>query len=189
MYSQKEEELHILNYFADRPGRLVSIGENDGKTFSNALALIEKGWEAVLIEPSPGAFRALQQLHKDNERVCCLQLAVGTQNGLMPFYDGADSLLSTLKKEQMDFWDTKFTEIQVDVLTWASINEVHASVIDLLCIDAEGMDWQILRQVHLGDVQMLCIEFGENEAEIRRYCEVFDMKEVYRSDINLIMAK
>ena len=35
MYSQRDEELHILGYFGDKVGRFIDIGAYDGKSFSN----------------------------------------------------------------------------------------------------------------------------------------------------------
>lgn len=51
MYSQNDEEAIIMRYFANRTGRLLDIGAADGMTNSNSLALIERGWRAVLVEP------------------------------------------------------------------------------------------------------------------------------------------
>ena len=43
MYSQNQEEQIILDYFNDvKVGHVLDIGANDGKTFSNSLALIER---------------------------------------------------------------------------------------------------------------------------------------------------
>lgn len=58
-YSQNGEQEAILKIFGESEGRFLDIGAYDGKTFSNTLALIERGWSGVLIEPSPNAFMAL----------------------------------------------------------------------------------------------------------------------------------
>ncbi len=37
-YSQNQEQQVILDYFGNKVGRLLSIGENDGETLSNSRA-------------------------------------------------------------------------------------------------------------------------------------------------------
>ena len=55
-YSQNGEQKIILEYFQDKyKGKVLDIGANDGITLSNSRALIEKGWDGVLIEPAPSA--------------------------------------------------------------------------------------------------------------------------------------
>jgi len=56
-YSQNNEQEIIENFFKRQENEgsdlvLLSIGENDGKTLSNSLACIERGWRATLVEPS-----------------------------------------------------------------------------------------------------------------------------------------
>ena len=67
MYSQNDEEKIILDLLKDQPvGRLLDIGAFDGKTFSNSLALFEKGWSGVVVEPNPESLVALIKLHGKN---------------------------------------------------------------------------------------------------------------------------
>ena len=58
-YSQFTEQDAILAAFEgvtkpDGPFRYLDLGSWDAITFSNTRALYEKGWEGVMIEPSPG---------------------------------------------------------------------------------------------------------------------------------------
>lgn len=62
-YSQNGEQSQILRYFDGQSGTVLSIGENDGLTFSNSRALVEAGWNAVLVEPAPIAFGKLRKLY------------------------------------------------------------------------------------------------------------------------------
>ena len=80
-YSQNNEDIIIQNYFKDFTGRLLSIGENDGVTLSNVRALIEKGWQGDLVEPSPSAYSMLEMLYKDNDNVTTHKLAIADKNG------------------------------------------------------------------------------------------------------------
>ena len=62
-YSQNNEQKHILEFFNGKKGTLLSIGENDGQTYSNAYALIQLGWISALVEPSEIAFNKLKELY------------------------------------------------------------------------------------------------------------------------------
>jgi len=48
-----------LEYWGDRVGFLVDVGANDGITFSNSRALLERKWKGMLVDPNPTAFRLL----------------------------------------------------------------------------------------------------------------------------------
>src|SRR6186713_1166854 len=80
MYSQNNEEQIILDYFREgKRGKVLDIGANDGITFSNSAKLIELGWSAVLVEPSPIAYQRLLQQHKQHiadGRVITLDVAI-----------------------------------------------------------------------------------------------------------------
>lgn len=113
-YSQNNEQKHILEFFNGKKGTLLSIGENDGQTYSNAYALIQLGWCASLVEPSKKVFEKLQELHKENELVACLNFAIGNEDSVVEFWesdshfvDKSDfSLLSSLKKDETEKWKT-----------------------------------------------------------------------------------
>jgi FkbM family methyltransferase len=111
-YAQNNEDEVICKYFEGRTGVLLSIGENDGYTFSNALALIDRGWAAVLVEPSPTAFKKLEELHGANPNIKLFNVAVTTEASEADYYDMGHhvdetdtSLLSTLKPEELKRWE------------------------------------------------------------------------------------
>ncbi len=200
-YSQNDEDLIIINFFNEKKGTLLSLGENDGKTFSNALALIELGWDATLVEPSRLAFTKLKELHKDNERVLLLNVAAGSEVGTMMLFesgyhlpDQSDvALLSTLDENETIRWKNqgvKFDNYHVDVVP---VEALMFRDYDFVTIDCEGKDIEILKQIDLTNVQLLCIEWNsipENKLLILEYCANFNMdKIIYESGENLILCK
>lgn len=189
MYSQNQEEKYILEYFGDYVGRLVDIGANNGRDLSNSKALIERGWKGVCVEPSPKAYAPLLKTHEGNGDVICLNTAIGTQSGFLKFYDGNDTLLSTLVEESTKQWDTPFTEIEVPCWTWDEFLLFHPGPYDFITIDAEMMDWEILQQIDLTDVKLLCVEHGGYLDKYVGYCEAYGMRKIYRSHENVIMGK
>ncbi|HET6224664.1 MAG TPA: FkbM family methyltransferase [Bacteroidia bacterium] len=200
MYSQNQEEEHILNYFKDYKGTLLDIGANDGKTFSNSLRLIELGWKAYLVEPSPKAFEKLSKLHANNKSVECVPVAIGEGNskailaesGWHLNHKSDVALLSTLIPEEKKRWDkVAFEDKEVEVVDYKTFTElVDCKCFDFISIDAEGMDWQILSQIDLSDTKMLCIETNSVETEkYINYCIGFGMRLIYKNAENIIMAK
>jgi len=207
-YSQNNEDLIISNYFGDFKGNLLSVGENDGKTLSNSLRLIENGWSAVLFEPSEEAFSRLQTLHKDNAKVLCLKYGLAGQTGTFEFYEsgshlknGDISLLSTLVEAETEKWEDvgeEFTKKSIDCLSFDdALTEIRKNdsnlPFDFITLDAEGVDVVILKQIDLSNVSALCIEFNQDEtvkAEIMEYCAKFGMNTIiYQSYENLVIAK
>jgi len=96
MYSQNKEEQIILDYFdklskgATPPRWIIDgtkptfldLGSNDGQTFSNTRALVERGWRGVCVEPSPTAFAKLKELYKDSKDVYSYNFAIGNTNAI-----------------------------------------------------------------------------------------------------------
>jgi FkbM family methyltransferase len=204
MYSQNNEDQIIADYFGDFKGTLLDIGANDGKTFSNSLRLIELGWFATLVEPSPTTFKKLQELHSGNVRVHCIPCAIGTENGMFPLHesgahlpDRSDySLLSTLKPSEKSRWNNTvdFHEIEVPCMDWKTFHEhTDNRQFDFITIDAEGVDLEILTQIDLEPVKLLCVEWNGDEnlkLEILKYCNEYCMTRLLHiNGENIILAK
>lgn len=201
MYTQNNEEKYILEYFKDKPGNLLDIGANDGKTFSNSLALIEKNWMAVLVEPDDDAFEKLLTLHDQDNYVFCYKLAITDFDGETTFYKSGShlknndtGLLSTTTKEDYEKWKdtTEYTKTIVSTLRFDTFMETcPLKKFDFISIDAEGKDWDILKQIDLKkyECKMVCIEHNGIEIEkYKTYCEGYGMKELMRNAENIIMA-
>lgn len=208
-YSQNNEQEHILEYFKDNYGiSVLDIGANDGKTFSNSLALIERGARAVLVEPSPTAFEKLMATHRGKpHQVQCVRAAIGSGSGVVDLHesgphlpDSSDvALLSSVVPEETTRWKeakrpVEFNTIQVNMITYAQLQQLaYCYHFDFITIDAEGLDVQILRQINLAGTRMVCVEHnGDQEAmkSIEKYCSSFGLNRViYCSGENLIMAR
>jgi FkbM family methyltransferase len=194
-YSQNNEDTVITNYFKGRTGVLLDIGANDGYTFSNSLALIDAGWAAVLVEPSPTAFKKLSELHGNNANVKLHNVAISTKKGTSTYYDMGNhvdetdtSLLSTLVADELKRWDgVEFKTSKVKTVPYSAIENVY----DFITIDAEGLDYDILKQINLEHTQMICLEWNSNKhtlALFRAYVPA-EMKEILRNAENVIYAR
>lgn len=205
-YSQNSEDAIIESYFTGFTGTLLSIGENDGKSLSNVLSAIERGWKAVLIEPSKTAFANLRELHDKNPDVRLYNVAIGEQNGEADFYEsgehlgcGDTSLISTLIETETDRWKgsrfDNFTKTKTDVVTWEKFYSelpFDNMQFDLVSIDCEGLDLFILQQMNLSamGVKMLIVEFnGKDENLFTIEADKAGLKLYHKNGENLIFVK
>lgn len=202
-YSQNNEETIVAHCFGNHVGNVLDIGANDGKTLSNSLALIEKGWGGVLVEPSSKAFERLKALHKGRKNVHCIQAAIGTKNGMCDFHEsgehlkvGDHALLSTLKASEREKWEKsgeKFVLTRTKVMTAASLlSKVPIKKFDFITIDVEGFDYEVLIQLDLNALgcRVLCVETNSIEdAKYITYAEGFGMRLLHKNFMNLIFTR
>jgi FkbM family methyltransferase len=207
-YSQGQEEKVILNYFYGRIGTLLSIGENDGITLSNALALIERGWNAVLVEPDPEAFTPLVELHQWNKNVISINAAISDKDGSIDFfssgpigaYPKSTGLVSTLVAAERNAWisQSSFVKTKVNSYTVAGLMQSLSTLkhpiekFNFITIDAEGMDYTILKQMDLTAMgcELLCVEWNGKDQELfEGYARQFGLSIKFRNAENLIYGK
>lgn len=207
MYSQNNEEQLILDFFGpDFKGVVLDIGANDGKTLSNSLACIQRGWVGYLLEPSEIAYNKLHDLHATNMFVMTYKLGIGTKTGYVKFFSsgehlgkGDTDLLSTAKESELQRWKgTKNEFVQTEALlaTWddfliMNIPESQRKF-DLISIDVEGLDYDVLTQIDLAEVKCKMLIVETNSVEDQKYidyCSKFGMKLYHKNHENLIFVK
>jgi len=207
MYSQNNEEEIILNYFKTNDLTVLDIGANDGKTFSNSLKVIENGWNGILVEPSIKAFNLLSELHKNNSKVQCFNIALLEKDKpqqKVTLYDsgphipnGKDiSIVSSLLKESTNRWkaiNVEFTEVSVYGFNFNDfIKNLYNPEFNLISIDVEGLDYEILTQIDLNkyNCQMVIVETNSiNDKKYIEYCEKYQFKLFHKNAENLIFIK
>lgn len=197
-YGQRQEDKTIAAYFGNFAGTLLSIGENDGRTYSNVLHFIQQGWKAELVEPSPIAFRRLFKRHLYNDLVWCHQIAISQKTGKQRFWDsgelvglGDTGLVSTLHPKLVKQWhQTAFNETEVRTLTFPDFLTycAHYPKYDLISIDAEGEDLAILQQMDLRGLGCKCIviEHGGDPAPFRALLFAQGYLHLWQTEENLI---
>lgn len=191
-FSQNNEEQIILNYFGSFKGTLLSLGENNGITFSNSRALLLDDWKGFLVEPTT-AYNPLYELYKDNPNVKTLQAAIGNTTEMGELLVAADSLVSSVYKELTDIWKQQtFVPMQVQFYTFADmLKKFDTYHFDFITSDIEGLDYSVLQQMDLASLgcKCLCIEYWKYEKEIIEYCKYFGLHLIYKNGENLILAK
>lgn len=166
LYSQNNEEEVLLQHLP-AAGRALDIGAFDGKTFSNTLALIEKGWEAVLVEPSPHSFVSLAQLHKDNPRVKLVHALVDVEPApLVKFWNTQDAV-GTSEQAHYDLWKGHggFQEIWVPALSVAALLTAFPREYTFVNVDTEGSTGRIFDALPLQEMgyPVVCVEHNSKE--------------------------
>ncbi len=199
MNSQNDEEQLIHQYFGSYTGTLLDIGANDGITLSNSYAALQRGWRGILVEPARSVYDTLLK-NMAGLDTYCLNVAIGQQRGTQMFWEsgthlnkGDKALLSTLEQTHSTMWNCDFTQVEVDVITIAELLAMFPNItLDLISIDAEGLDLQILHQIDLTAVgcKMLIIEHEHSDIQaMKHYCQLHGMRMMKSNHQNLIMIR
>lgn len=202
-YGQNLEDKVIENYFGNVIGVCLSIGENDGKTFSNVYRLIQRGWQGTLVEPSYHAFPKLAELYAERPDIAIIKAAIGTENKEAVFFDSVDavikgttSLLSTTIEGEKGRWgkDVNWEVSKVPMITYSKMLELSPyRQFDFISIDCEGADYDVLKQIDLADTDCICIEHN-SKPELKQkyidYCKPFGLTKILMDNAeNIILAR
>lgn len=177
-HSQYGEEEIILQTLGDISGRkILDIGAYDGKTFSNSLALIEGGCEAVLVEASPHAFDSLRKnldQYIRSGQVSAVCAAVGFDRHIAKFYECADAV-STLSDAEREKWSKdnaeKFWPIYVPIVTIGDILNQFSGPFSFVNIDIEGQSAELLMSFPIDAMRPICfcVEHDNRSVELAEY--------------------
>lgn len=191
MYSQRDEEKYILSNLP-ATGRFLDIGAYNGKTFSNTLALVEKGWKGVCVEPSPEAFVQLLQLHRSNNNITLVNALAGFNWCLRKFHSSADAV-ATSEQSNYDKWkkNAAFREIFIPELPISELIRVHPGPYDFVNIDTEGSSWPLLQSIDLKamNVKLLCVEFDSFFGAVTKHLESLGFKTIYHNSENILAKR
>ncbi len=195
-YSQRDEESVILGklWNAYRPGVFLDIGAFDGHLFSNTLALVERGWSGVLVEPSIKGFDGLLKLHGTNERLKLVQGLVGLETKLTPFWNSDDAVSTTEARHRVS-WEPHSTfrppcyVPQITVRTLLSTFPFLANL-DFLSIDTEGTSAKLFLEFPFGlcRAKLVCVEHDNQRKEIENHADALGYRLIHTTEENLIFS-
>lgn len=160
----------------DAPKIVVDVGANDGFYGSNSYPFIARGWRALLIEPDPRAFEALERRFGSHPNVCCRQLACGAEPASLPLSLGHDPTHSSLNTGGPGDPQTPGSQsgsvVVVNVETLAAVLAAQniTGRYGVLSIDTEGHDFHVLRGAGLDQYRPDVIfteTFGPDESAKR----------------------
>lgn len=162
-YSQNDEEEKILTACHEPIGTLLDIGAYDGITRSNSLALIERGWNAILVEPSPNPFLQMLELHRHRMNVELVNCAVDWQPDI-PIIHLSDDGVSTTEEEHHKLWKETAIFHRPSRIVCVTIRQLAQALkiaqLDFVTIDTEGTNTRIFRSFpfDLFTPRLFCIE-------------------------------
>jgi FkbM family methyltransferase len=173
-HSQNDEEAVLLDFFGDRTdGRFLDIGAYQA-VFSNTLALAERSWTGVAVEPSPTPFLALQELYKDRPGVELVNVAVAAEAGLAAWFDSGGDAVSTLNTAHAAKWaagGSTFRRWTVATTTPAALLDRYGRDFDLISLDVEGNSAALLRSFPIADMPRVSAIVVEHDGQVRELSE------------------
>ena len=193
-YSQNKEQETIVSLLTNPEcpvtPNLLDIGAYDGRTFSNSLRLVELGWSGIMVEPSPNAFIALVNEHKDRPNIKLINAMIGTERSIVKFWNCADAV-STTEISERDLWakaGVEFCEIYVPSITIEDIIFQFGSF-EFVNIDTEGTSVDIFKQfpLNVGWPKVFCIEHNQRIVEITDHAKEYGYRMADLNGCNIIL--
>ena len=173
---------------------VLQVGSYDGVSNDPVHELIRQyeHVRAVLLEPQPAPFAALEGLWRDNRRVTTLRCALADSCGERPLYVIAEAhkhrhpfpdQVASFLRSQVEFaygryaWNAPpdaITSVAVPTLDWPTLVQLHGPF-DLVAIDAEGYDAEILQQIDFANVPpgLILYEHRCLSSAVQQRCEQF----------------
>ena len=149
-FAQNFEDVMLWRALKDvECGFYIDVGANDPVIDSITKAFYDNGWRGVNLEPVSYFYEALK---RERLRDVNLQVAAGSSEGELNFYEIPESGLSTLNKEIADGHAEKLgfevinRKVQVRTLT-DICKQYHLAPIHFLKIDVEGAEQQVLEGI------------------------------------------
>lgn len=145
----------------------VQIGAFDGRQGDPLFDLVrERNWHGVLVEPQAEAFEVLKRNYQGQEGLQFFNVAIGPQDGEMPFFtrqDGLTSIASPYRHllVKPGLFRREVVQRQVPCWTLSTLLERANAPdhIDLLQIDTEGFDYEIVRSIDFGRIAPAIIRY------------------------------
>lgn len=177
-YSQYGEDAVMLNVFRNQKrGVYVDVGAYHPVQYSNTYAFYKRGWEGIVVDPN---YR-LRDLYKAlRPRDTFLGRGIGEEYGSFTYYEYKDGAYNTFDEKHVEMLREK-NGVEPVRKTLVPIRRLEMVVrdegldrIDILNIDAEGMDLAVLRS-HDWVIRprVICVEDHGYDAKMPMAAGVF----------------
>lgn len=160
-YAQFGEDKVLAEIFKDTPrGVYVDVGAHHPYRYSNTYLLYKKGWRGVNIDPNPDAVKLFEHARPDDKNICC---GVGRE-GVLTYYRFSDPAVNTFVEPEADKWRQKkfLTFLGTTAVEVRPLSALVHGHIDLLTIDAEGMDLEVLQSYDWKEYPRVVVVESEN---------------------------
>lgn len=200
-YSQHGEDLIVAKLFDERhieAGNLIDVGAYEPKDLSNSRLLIERGWDATLIEFTPMAVKDLVREYADNPNVRVIQCALTASPQHVQEFRVTDDGLSSNDPGHAKKWAHfncgYYGKLWVPTLTVRQIVDQFYGdkPIDFVSIDTEGtsLDLAVEFMSLDGDwrPRVICVEHDDRDAELMSFAQRLGYRLEWRSEGNAILV-
>lgn len=195
-YSQRDEEKWILEACANAPRRrLLDIGAFHPTCFSNSRALIEQGWDAVLVEPSPMPVRNLvkeypQGVGFNGGMVNVMCAAVGLESGIITIHITDDAVSTSEVKPE---WKERGGYLGAMTICQVTLEQLFHWYGDFgfVSIDTEGSSVDLFKKLLSYEMfpECICVEHDNRIVEASKAAQERGYRVIYTSEENLVFAK
>jgi FkbM family methyltransferase len=194
MYSQNDEQVHIVDYYNATKGKFLDIGAYNPFKFSNTRALYEMEWSGIFIEPSPICFENFVKEYGNDDKITLINKAVVTDERVqMAFFESGGDAVSTSNLEHKNKWEASGAKFNIIEVSTISVSEIEKfKDIDFMSLDVESSNYEIFMAFSdqfLNNLSMICIEHDGKYEEIKNRLEKLNFKPVSLNAENLIMSK
>jgi FkbM family methyltransferase len=150
-YAQSGEDLIAWGELGGRKrGYYIDVGAYHPKVFSNTYLFYKKGWRGICIDPNPKMEELFRKARPGDE---FLNMGVGESKKVREYFEFEDGASNTFspeqaKKNQEEAGRKPVGTRMVAIMPLKMIFEKYlpkGRKIDLLSVDAEGMDQEVLK--------------------------------------------
>lgn len=193
LHSQYGEDEFILKIVGDTLGAVLDIGAWDATTFSNSRALIERGWKALLFEPSPGPLRGLVKEYGNNDRVRVVGAAVTLTGGLIDLQVTDDAVTvpagDVARIEQWKASGGFYGKLTVPSLSMVDLFQQFGGDFQVASIDSEGTSVELFAEmIRIGPrPQVIVLEHDGRYVEVAQIAERSRYQQVHLNGTNVVL--
>jgi len=116
-------------------------------------------------EPNKNIYNIIKEIYPDKDKVQIYNVAVSDKNEILTFYEGENTLASSLENNVGDYKESYEVEC-INFYDFILKNEIKK--IDFLKIDCEGAEYQIFESIpdeYFSTINKIHVEFHFNEGE------------------------
>ncbi len=190
-FSQYGEDEILYRLFPKNNGTCIEVGANDGIKYSTSYFFEKKGWNCILVEPTPYLCSAIRKVRNSK----LFEFAASSEEGETDFFiaEGFELFSSLESNSTMDDYlsqsNADIKKIKVKTRTLDSmLEEANVKEIDFISIDVEGHEISVLKGFSLDKWQPKVVLLEDStdlaETEVSIFMKKYNYRRFYRTGGN-----
>ena len=190
-YSQHGEDkkaVAVLDRWKYQSGRVLEIGAWHPTALSNSRLLIECGWEAVLVEPSPAKLHALAKEYQNSPRVIVVGAAVSVHGGWIKLNISEDALSTEVITDQWRESGGFYGSVWFNAITIRDLISWLGGDFAVVSIDTEGTSVDLFADMCATGMRprVVIVEHDGRLPEVQAIAEAANYKVEWFNGTNII---